>query len=109
MFGKIGKWLDGVFKPVTVWWLKVYREDCDIGALKGLWIVGSWLAVCLGPLVLYGAHKLVFNLWLATFTNATPFVDHFHKERVRRSNRIAILEKAKQCIIDHKANRLDND
>ena len=101
MFGKIGKWLDGVFKPVTVWWLKIYREKCDDGFLKGCWIGGSWLAVCFGPLALYWAHKLVFNLWLATFTSATPFAD-FDKERlIRKINKRAIIEKAEQCLVDH--------
>ena len=109
MFGKIGKWLDGVFKPVTDWWLNIYREKCDDGFLKGCWIGGSWLAVCFGPLALYLVHKFVLNLWLATFTSATPFADHFQDLRIQDLNNRAILEKAKQCIIDYKENRLDND
>ena len=105
MFSKIGVFLDSLFKDIGSKWVKLYR---DCGTLKEsplplVFILLTWVTVCFAPVVLYWMHKFVFNVWLATFTSATPFSDYNELKLLRKTEAYARQYDAEQCVAEWRA------
>ena len=100
MFSKIGVFIDSFFKGIGGWWVTTYTkiEPFKESPAKVLFIIGTWLTVCFAPIGLYWVHKFVFNVWVATFTSATPFADFKEERLFRKTQAYARKHDAEQCI-----------